>query len=92
MNLLPSVDASSLSWLPQPRARPSEIAASVVSVERTLAILDDFTVMDRGLISISVHNPIFADTYIHAVPGTDSDSVRSADHDGGLGIGVGALS
>ena len=58
--------------LPQPRARPSEIAASVVSVERTLAILDDFTVMDRGPISIIIHNPIFADTYIHAVPDSDS--------------------
>ena len=37
-------------------------------------------------------NPIFADTYIHAVPDTDSDSVRSADHFAALSIGVGALS
>ena len=43
-------------------------------------------------ISFNVETPIFFNTHIHAVPDTDSDSVRSADHDSTLGIGVDALS
>ena len=39
-----------------------------------------------------IPHPIFAETPIHAKPGTDSDSVRSPDHNGALCIGVGALS